>query len=256
MFRFLLASSLVFSMTAAAHAATITFEGTTTTGASRILDQDAANTHGPSLINYAGYDWSGFAVSKPLVSVNKPRQITGFEMDDGDLVPVTTAVDAGFHRSMVSGDTVAYTQSFAGSSSLFGSIKARPGEANFDFFSTYMTSGYRDDISVTVTGLRDGSVFYTQDLVIGDDAPTLISLNFLDIDEIRFNTSGGTFLYPNGSGIGSYLNPSNAFSTPVLAFDDINIAVAAPVPEPEVYAMMALGLGLLGWTRRRRQQSA
>jgi PEP-CTERM motif len=30
--------------------------------------------------------------------------------------------------------------------------------------------------------------------------------------------------------------------------------VAAPVPEPQTYAMFALGLGLLGWAVRRRQQ--
>lgn len=254
MLRFIFASSLIFSMTVASHAATITFEGTTTTGATRILDVDGAGIHGPSLIDYAGYDWLGFAVSKPLISVNRPRQITGFELDEGDLIPVTTPVDAGFHRSIVSGDTIAYTQSFGGSSSLFGSIKARPGEANFDFFSTYLTSGWRDNINVTVTGLRDGSTFYTQNLVIGDDAPTLVNLNFLDIDEIRFNTSGGTFLYQNGNSLGSFVNPSNAFSTPVLVFDNMNIAVAAPVPEPEIYAMMALGLGLLGWKKRRGQQ--
>ena len=29
--------------------------------------------------------------------------------------------------------------------------------------------------------------------------------------------------------------------------------VTSPVPEPEIYAMMGLGLGLLGWTRRRKK---
>lgn len=250
MLRLILASSLIFSMTAASHAATITFEGSTTSGATRTLDAAVASPlHGPSLIDYAGYDWLGLSVSKPLVSVNKPRQITGFELDDGELVPLTTPVDAGFHRSMVSGDTIAYASGF-------GSIKARPGDTNFDFFSTYLTSGWRDNLNVTVSGLRDGSTFYTQNLIIGDDAPVLVNLNFFDIDEIRFSSSGGTFLYPNGNSLGGFVNPSNAFSTPVLVFDNMNIAAAAPVPEPEIYAMMAVGLGLLGWTRRRQRQSA
>ena len=30
----------------------------------------------------------------------------------------------------------------------------------------------------------------------------------------------------------------------------------APVPEPEIYAMMGLGLGLMGWVGRRRRQQA
>ena len=33
-------------------------------------------------------------------------------------------------------------------------------------------------------------------------------------------------------------------------------AVAAPIPEPEIYAMMGLGLGLLGWAARRKKQQA
>ena len=32
--------------------------------------------------------------------------------------------------------------------------------------------------------------------------------------------------------------------------------VAAPVPEPEIYAMLGMGLGLLGWVGRRRKQQA
>lgn len=35
----------------------------------------------------------------------------------------------------------------------------------------------------------------------------------------------------------------------------INLAAAvAPVPEPEIYAMMAVGLGVMGWVARRKQR--
>ncbi len=37
---------------------------------------------------------------------------------------------------------------------------------------------------------------------------------------------------------------------------DVNLAVAAPIPEPETYALMLAGLGLLGVMRRRKQQDA
>ena len=33
-------------------------------------------------------------------------------------------------------------------------------------------------------------------------------------------------------------------------------AVTAPIPEPEIYAMMGMGLGLLGWVGRRRKLQA
>jgi hypothetical protein len=42
-----------------------------------------------------------------------------------------------------------------------------------------------------------------------------------------------------------------------LKVDDVLIsAVAAPIPEPETYALMLGGLGMLGWMARRRQQGS
>ncbi len=243
------------AMATAAQAAVIDFEGSTVTGASRNLDQDGANMHGPSLINYAGYDWLGMSVSKPLVSVNRPRQITGFENDPEDgPIAITTPVDTGFHRSVVSGETVAFLRS-TGGSSLFGSIKALPGDDNFNFISTYITSAYRDNVTATITGLRDGVAVYSEIFTIGIDAPTLLQLDFFDIDEIQFLSSGGTFLYPNSNTVGGYSNPSNAFSVPILVFDDMVITpfVAAAVAEPATLGLLGLSLVAMGMTARRRR---
>lgn len=235
------------------HATVLTFEDSTLTGASRILGSATADAHGPSLLDYAGYAWTGMVVTKPSVSVNRPRVITGIEPDgDGGWEYETTAVDAGFHRAAVSGSTVAYTQSFNGASSLFASIKALDGSPHFDFNSVWLTSGWRGGIDVLITGWRDGLSVYSQNLVIDDDEATKVSLGFLDIDEIRFTTSGGDFLYANGNQVGSYLNPSRAFSTPVLVFDDMDISatVANTVPEPTSFALAAMALLALGWKAR------
>lgn len=247
MFRKALAAVAVVATTATAHAAVIDFEGTTLTGAARNLGQAPADQHGPSLVNYAGFDWGGgWAVSKPLVSVNRPRQITAVTIDEeGERSYETTPVDAGFHRSMVSGETVAYTRALG--SSLFASIKSL--DENFSFLGAYLTSAWRQDIDFVATGLRDGVVVYTQSLVLNNAGPQLVELNFLNIDEIQFRSSGGTFLYPNGTEVGDFLNPSNAFSFPVVAFDDMSIT---PVPEPGTYALMLAGLAILGAGARRR----
>jgi PEP-CTERM motif len=42
-------------------------------------------------------------------------------------------------------------------------------------------------------------------------------------------------------------------STPAPFSTTINVEFAAPVPEPEIYAMLGMGLGLLGWVGRRKK---
>lgn len=58
----------------------------------------------------------------------------------------------------------------------------------------------------------------------------------------------GTFMTDNGYG------PSNADG--MAAFQISGIGAAAPVPEPEILAMMFAGLGLLGFARRRAKLAA
>lgn len=40
-----------------------------------------------------------------------------------------------------------------------------------------------------------------------------------------------------------------------MGIDNMQIGIA-PIPEPEIYAMLGLGLGLIGWARRRKARAA
>jgi len=94
----------------------------------------------------------------------------------------------------------------------------------------------------------------------------------------QLNFSFGTLTNPPGGGVanGSALNTSPTFAIfagqssgykyilgyddvgagPDRDFDDMVIGVnVTPVPEPEIYAMMAAGLGLMGFVARRRQRN-
>ena len=58
------------------------------------------------------------------------------------------------------------------------------------------------------------------------------------------------------SGIAKSINFTNALNT--AAFDNITLGAnlaAVPVPEPETYAMMLAGLGLMGFVVRRRKEN-
>jgi PEP-CTERM motif len=50
------------------------------------------------------------------------------------------------------------------------------------------------------------------------------------------------------------INGTDLFAGKIL-IDDINLQVATPVPEPETYAMMLAGLGVIGFIARRRRRS-
>ncbi len=75
------------------------------------------------------------------------------------------------------------------------------------------------------------------------------------------------YLVVDGAGAGnSFLNISSHIGKSYWYNDELNnsslyiladfTAPMAPVPEPEIYAMMGLGLGLLGWVGRRRKLQA
>jgi hypothetical protein len=70
---------------------------------------------------------------------------------------------------------------------------------------------------------------------------------------LTFNAIEGVTVDENGT---IYLIAEQNQSTPLLASTSPSqLIVLTPVPEPEIYAMMLAGLGLIGFARRRRKQT-
>ncbi|MFG6443277.1 PEP-CTERM sorting domain-containing protein [Pelomonas margarita] len=61
-----------------------------------------------------------------------------------------------------------------------------------------------------------------------------------------------TFDLSNLGALNSYTLSMNAGFSQMLAFQVDQVAAAAPVPEPSSYALLASGLGVIGWLARRR----
>lgn len=71
-----------------------------------------------------------------------------------------------------------------------------------------------------------------------------------------YKTVGNDFTHFSLTGYGNVVSftLAGSVSWAFIALD--NLEVAAPVPEPETYAMLLAGLGLLGFIARRRKQEA
>ena len=109
--------------------------------------------------------------------------------------------------------------------------------------NSFVIAGAWGTQTLLIEGLNDGSVLDTSSLGVSPAAQTF-NAGWSGIDELRI-TIGSDFVQ-NGDlgGTGQH-----------WALDNLTYN-AAPIPEPETYAMLLAGLGLLGFVARRRKQQA
>ncbi|MEN9784291.1 MAG: hypothetical protein RJA24_1634, partial [Pseudomonadota bacterium] len=97
---------------------------------------------------------------------------------------------------------------------------------------------------------------------IGSDAMAQpLDLNASEIASIVGGPGGGQSngyvfqeQYQTGSGWAWAFNAAGEFNLTSMRMYEV--PAVTPVPEPEIYAMMGLGLGLLGWAGRRKRAQA
>ncbi|MDD4881070.1 MAG: PEP-CTERM sorting domain-containing protein [Gallionellaceae bacterium] len=125
---------------------------------------------------------------------------------------------AGYHTGVVSGDWAIYN--------IDASAVSFYDTAAFTFMSADVTRATSDG-SVSFYGYRNG--VQTESMVVNatTSGPTLVNFNWTNVDKVTFSSDG---------------------SDAVLD----NITVSA-VPEPETYAMLMAGLGMMGFVARRRR---
>lgn len=152
----------------------------------------------------------------------------------------------------------------AGSANAITAITPWSGTAstgqNAAFFNTAVTNPFTNWYSFTIPAGSDGNGGAN---VISLGATNVIFSLFQLYDSVSSTTwsgiTGGTtssLSFSGGAAPGSYtLTVSGYKVTPALAGSYAGNISISPVPEPETYAMLLAGLGLLGLSARRRNSS-
>jgi len=159
---------------------------------------------------YSDFVWSNFGVIEP-VSLGEPFETSGYT------------------NGIVSGDSVGFIDS--------GSTVTRGGDL-FDFSSAYLTSAWRDNVYVLVTGYLNNNASYQDIFYIDSYVPAFIDFEYLGIDRLTFSSANGIDAGYGGNG-------SN------VAIDDMVFNISS-VPEPSALILIISGLiGFLGFKRKR-----
>ena len=127
------------------------------------------------------------------------------------------------------------------------------------FSGNYMYGWGTGYFDIAATG---GNVFHGLELIVGDGYSS-------DPKDVTWQAFSSSILVGSGTlslGSGTIIGFSDAIGFDTLrytsndgapAFDSVNAQFTAAIPEPEIYATMLAGLGLLGYvTRRKKLQAA
>jgi hypothetical protein len=85
----------------------------------------------------------------------------------------------------------------------------------------------------------------------------------LGAGNFKVNSATGSSITMANTWLGELASTTSAYNVSIWGVSNgasgsgqQDVAIFAPVPEPEIYAMMGIGLGLMGWVARRRRQTA
>ena len=164
--------------------------------------------------NYHGFDWN-----------NGSSQIAVINTWMYDFCHPGSNIDNG----STSGDFAVFNTGPRGvGPAMETQIDSAMGAPKFNFVEANWTTFGNTDFTLNFEGWRDGVQVYTSSDYTISGTPTLISLNWDNIDSFRINAS----------------------QSRTWIMDDFTVSA---VPEPSTYALMLGGLGLVGLMAARRK---
>lgn len=116
----------------------------------------------------------------------------------------------------------------------FGTPAFLSSATPFTFNSAYITAAWYDGLQVDVTGSLAGNTLFSITIAPSATAPTLYTFNWAGIDQVTFNSYGGT---PNSGYVTA--------STTQIAIDNFTYSNSVLTPVPFEFDA-TLGLSVLG----------
>ena len=136
-----------------------------------------------------------------------------------------------------------------------------PNVATTTFGSSALltSSTYNDWLDFTLPGASDGSGS-SNVIALRVDTPFTGIINYFELWDMTTLTSIGTIVnsgtfFSTLSFLGGPVPGNYQLRIGVSGTNSYSGSIATPVPEPETYAMLLAGLGLLGFSARRRNSS-
>lgn len=142
-----------------------------------------------------------------------------------DTLPTT---NNGYRSGVVSGRDVAFNG--------FGHTAITSSASPFNFVGVYLAGVWNDGLNVRVQGFANGVVRYDRTVIASATSPTWFEFDFMNIDSVVFNSSGGTPYWHDGMGTN-------------FAMDNFTYS---PVPVPAAIWLLGSGLAAFVAVGRRK----
>lgn len=141
----------------------------------------------------------------------------------------------GYTTGAVSGINTAFNG--GGNAATFSSATA------FSLNEAVFAGAWNDGLNLRIAATTADNQTLTKDLVLNTQSATDVVFNWNNLTSVSFVSSGGTphAVYTNGKGGTQF------------TLDNLTVNATAPVPEPETYALLLAGMGLVGAAVRRRK---
>ncbi|CAF1009184.1 unnamed protein product, partial [Didymodactylos carnosus] len=121
----------------------------------------------------------------------------------------------GYAAALTSGKYIAYIAHIEDDQLQLPTINSINNITTFNARSFIAAAAWANDIQLSITGLNNNQILYEKTVTIEQLVPSIVELNWSNIDMITFNTSGGI--------------PTNGYSlTRQVAFDNLCIVINPP----------------------------